>query len=169
MKYHTIKPLFFLYFTLFTKLLLSQSIDPFVITSGGGQIKTSTMTMDYTISETVVMLMGQNKNLITNGIQQPNFEISTSIIELPIEAGSIKLFPNPFLFDLNVDFSLENIDDVLINIYNNKGEVVENFQTSSSIKNYTLGLSQLLPGIYYVDFYLKNQKLSQKTKIIKIQ
>ncbi len=147
---------------------IGQSIDPIVFSSAGGQFKGSDMAIDYTFCETIVMLMGENKDLITSGIQQETFKLISDIKELNDETANISVYPNPSSGIFIIENSLLNEIGTNVKIYNSAGKLLETPKIQFGIKNLHIDLSEYPGDIYFVEFNFNQFNRTFIKKIIKI-
>jgi Cleaved Adhesin Domain/Secretion system C-terminal sorting domain/K319L-like, PKD domain/Bacterial Ig domain len=95
------------------------------------------------------------------------FNHTANDIELPLVTGLNRIYPNPFNPETRIEFSLAETEDVLIDIYNIKGQKVVELLNS----NMEAGTHELIwqadkysSGIYFLrmqtDEYLKCEKLN---------
>src|ERR1035437_9736210 len=81
----------------------AQSLSPFVVSASGGFYANSTAQLSFTTGEmTMVETFSKPGNILTQGFQQPDSNLSTSIINLPEAGLQIKVFPNPATDQLSV-------------------------------------------------------------------
>lgn len=84
-------------------------------------------------------------------------------IVLGIGEGHIRLFniyPNPFGSTIEVDLGSTNLQRTRLTVYNSQGQVV--YSESLSIKNSTVQLASLNPGIYLLVIETKEGKVTRR-------
>lgn len=110
-------------FCLVNTLSYAQSIDQFVISSGGLFIEQGSYSLAYTVSQTVVETVTSANNILTQGFQQPE-DFMSNVINLSANETFIEVYPNPAndrIF-VNVRHSTNTI--FKLQVYNLIGEEV---------------------------------------------
>ncbi len=124
----------------------AQSLSPQVIASTGGFSSNANGSLSYTVGEmTMVQTFSANGNILTQGFQQPNDNI-TGLIDLSQEAfGSFVVYPNPAVDNLWFGFQFpeegkadvvlydaigQKVADVMHTSYDN-GKIVEQLNVST--------------------------------------
>jgi flagellar hook assembly protein FlgD len=82
----------------------------------------------------------------------------------------ITLYPNPAATMLNVAMNVESEDTGAINIYNELGQLVKflKVQSYAGSNNFTMDVSELPNGQYYVCFAMQNKRYPvQKLVVIR--
>ena len=79
------------------------------------------------------------------------------------EVNLFSIFPNPATDIINVKFH-NNIDNVVIQLFNNVGKLVKDIYTGNTVNNQiiTLNTDKLSSGIYIISYKEKNS-IIQKT------
>ena len=145
-------------------ILKSQSISRSVIAAQGDFSFNSTGSLSWTIGEVITETESNFPHIITQGFQQPDSMMYTSIVEL-FDDLEVTIFPNPTGDFLNIRTNLDYSFDV--KCYNLLGLVVlENLDCKVMTK---LDLSGLMEGSYFIELINSNRCISKKIKIIKIE
>lgn len=126
-----------------------------VISSGGHTIQNSQGSLTWTIGETVVNTIESPDVHLTQGFNQGWLNFLN--IENFSENINITVFPNPATHYINIESDKKSD----ITIYNASSKIVRNVSIE---KEDTVDLTDLAPGIYFIDFTVKNNKV----KTIKI-
>ena len=92
--------------------------------------------------------------------------VNTGDLHIP-HKNSMKLFPNPSEDIFTFEFDIEEAG--MINIYNNEGKLIDEFQINPGQNSMQWGPEPNNNGIYYVQLFTKNQKLQATNKIILIK
>jgi len=91
--------------------LHGQSLSPSIVTSAGGSMLNSEVSLDYSICEPIIETMSNSDVMLTQGFEQPEITL-TSILEYP--EFDLRVFPNPTASSVNIisdqTFSLELLD-----------------------------------------------------------
>lgn len=136
----------FLSVTLAGFSIKAQQLTPTVIASTGGFSSNANGSLSYTVGEmTMVQTFSANGNILTQGFQQPNDNV-TGLIDLTRdEFGSFVVYPNPAVDNLWFGFQFaeegkadivlydaigQKIADVIHTSYNN-GKIVEQLNVSA--------------------------------------
>lgn len=110
----------------------AQMLTPTVIASTGGFSTNANGSLSYTVGEmTMVQTFSANGNILTQGFQQPNDNI-TGLMDLTNdEFGSFVLYPNPAVDNLWYGFQLPESGRVEISLFNAIGQkIADVFQTN---------------------------------------
>jgi len=120
------------------------------ISGGGDYFAQSNGSLSWTMGETVTETMQVNPTL-TQGFNQP-YDIPTAIFDEEIKA-EIKVYPNPFISELSIDFpSFKKAVDAAI--YTNTGQIVKTFSLEEP--HTRLQLNDYKSGIYYIRLMAKD-------------
>lgn len=104
---------------------------------------------------------GTNPNTL-NG--KNNTGCSVGINEIPV-SNLFSVYPNPSNGIFNITIAEQNFNKINLTIYNSIGQFVNTYSITPGTKNYTVDLSELPAGAYYLT--LSNGKeISSKTIII---
>ncbi|MBI5540081.1 MAG: T9SS type A sorting domain-containing protein [Bacteroidia bacterium] len=117
-----------------------------------------------------ISLTTSTEAAIKTGIDQALYEISNSVPTNTIKESSYKVYPNPAINQLNIDFESAVNQDVNIQILDTKGNVVEeylplNVQLGSNKIN--LPLKDISSGIYIFKLISKDVISQQELVITK--
>jgi hypothetical protein len=126
-----------------------------VISSGGNSVQNSQGSMTWTIGEAVINTIESPDVQLTQGFNQGWLNFLN--IEKFSENINITVFPNPATHYINIESDKKS--DLII--YDASSKIVRNLSIE---KEDTVDLSDLAPGIYYIEFTRKNSKI----KTIKI-
>ncbi|MCD4746673.1 MAG: T9SS type A sorting domain-containing protein [Bacteroidales bacterium] len=99
-------------------------------------------------------------------LTEDQFEVNacTDISE-QIVTDKFNIFPNPFNKSTNISFSIDEGDNVSLNVYNSTGEIVYSIRENNLSKgNHTLKLEieNISQGIYYVHLLIGNNIFTKK-------
>lgn len=147
-------------------------LDRSVIAMGGGYFENKEMKLSFTVGDYFTETVSNNSDLIlTQGFQQPDGKVSTSI-KLPDNTQVIlSVFPNPVMSKLNIQYFGEQNMDIKIEVYDvlGKSVVVRNEQSNAGQQmQYAIDLQSLMPGIYIVKISNTQKDLNATFKITKI-
>lgn len=92
---------------------------------------------------------------------------ATAIKELDnLNVVDVDLYPNPTKDNVTICFKGENYKTVDMTIFNSLGQKVVTQSLSSIIKNTTICLVDLPPGIYHIQLLTNNHNIGYKTLVI---
>ena len=142
-------------------LPLLASAQPDVISSGGNYAQSSNVQISYTIGQ-AVYAAGQGSSVsVTQGFQQPEYIITE--VNNNDNTLDVKLYPNPTLNDVVVDFYGNFSGTYTAKIYDLSGKMLS--QTNITSNSQKLNLRNYPAGNYLIKITQGNK---QKTfKVIK--
>jgi hypothetical protein len=78
--------------------------------------------------------------------------------------NGFSIYPNPSSGDIVITFSLQEKEEVMMEIFNAKGQLVKSMRNkyASGIVNEKIGIENLSAGIYNVQIQLGNKRYSQR-------
>jgi hypothetical protein len=145
--------------TLLTSVFLSlmmqaQSLTPTVISSTGGFSSNANGSLSYTVGEmTMVQTFSANGNILTQGFQQPNDNI-TGLIDLTHDDyGSLVVYPNPAVDNLWYGFQFPENGKIQVALYDMLGQVVSELYTADYTGGKTvqqISVSSLAAADYFI-------------------
>src|SRR5882757_1716137 len=99
-------------------IMNAQMLTPTVIASTGGFSSSGTNSLSYTVGEmTMVQTFSANGNILTQGFQQPNDNVTGLIDLTQDEFGSFVVYPNPAVDNMWFGFQLPEAGKVQITLY----------------------------------------------------
>ncbi len=138
---------------------------PDVIAAGGGSGQTQSAKMTYTIGQTITATGNGNNAIITQGFQQPNYQI-TSTDENNFDLN-VSITPNPTDGDLYIMFSnnsvINNNDKIDAEIINMNGQIIKKVPITSTRQK--LDIRNYSSGVYFIK--LHHNKKFKTYKVIK--
>lgn len=130
----------------------AQMLTPTVIASTGGFSSNANGSLSYTVGEmTMVQTFSANGNILTQGFQQPNDNITGLIDMTKDEFGSFAVYPNPAVDNLTFGFQLPETSKVQVALYNAVGQKVAdvyngNYTTGKTVEQ--LNVTTYAAGVY---------------------
>lgn len=137
---------FFLAFT-----LNAQSLDLWVIGSGGETTVTEKVNLQWTLGEIQVSSIRTQKGLYTEGFHQPYIQVfEVPQIATPVNQHlEIKVFPNPASTELILAFDQKMTGDYEFTLFNSAGKVADHGRLDIGLQT-TLDVSRQIPGTYWL-------------------
>lgn len=85
---------------------MAQRLSPSVLAAGGGSARTATMSLDWTVGESVVGTVTASDRLYTQGFHQPLLQVSEQPNLPDADAGyKFTVAPNPVVSSLRIDIT----------------------------------------------------------------
>ena len=133
-------------------ILNAQMLTPTVIASTGGFSSNANGSLSYTVGEmTMVQTFSASGNILTQGFQQPNDNI-TGLLDLTQDAfGSFVIYPNPAVDNMWFGLQLPEEGKVQITLYNGIGQKISdvfNTHYDSGKMVEQLNVSMYAAGVY---------------------
>jgi hypothetical protein len=152
--------------SLFVACLHAQSLTPTVIASTGGFSSNANGSLSYTVGEmTMVQTFSANGNILTQGFQQPNDNV-TGLLDLTQGPfGSFVVYPNPAVDNLWFGLQLPEAGKIQVVLYDAIGQKITDVYNSS----YDTGkiIQQLNVTPYAAGVYLLTMNfVSDKTGMV---
>ncbi|MFP4023716.1 MAG: S8 family serine peptidase [Thiohalospira sp.] len=92
--------------------------------------------------------------------------INTNILSLSNNCETVTIYPNPFQYKLNIKLNTKDESDVIIEVFNIKGQKIKKIQPKEQIiRNSTITIDEInnLPsGIYLLKINIGNQSISKQ-------
>ncbi len=113
-------------------VMKAQMLTPTVIASTGGFSSNANGSLSYTVGEmTMVQTFSNSNNILTQGFQQPNDNVTGLIDLTQDEFGSFVIYPNPAVDNLFYGFQLPEEGKVQITLYNAIGQKISDVFSNS--------------------------------------
>ena len=110
----------------------AQMLTPTVISSTGGYSFNANNSLSYTVGEmTMVQTFSANGNILTQGFQQPNDNVTGLIDLTQDEFGSFVVYPNPAVDNLWFGFQLPEAGKVQVTLYDVLGQKISDVYHTS--------------------------------------
>lgn len=130
-----------------------------VVNTTGRTITNGAITVEYSIGEIAITTLQNPQNVVTQGLLQPRYVLTTAVNEAFDDQFSFTSYPNPVTEQLEIqtDYS----DFKTFQIFNATGQVMY----ESSFNYQPISLTNLQTGIYFIHF--KSNVFSKIIKIVK--
>jgi len=143
-------------------VMKAQMLTPTVIASTGGFSSNANGSLSYTVGEmTMVQTFSNSNNILTQGFQQPNDNVTGLIDLTQDEFGSFVVYPNPAVDNLYYGFQLPEEGKVQITLYNAIGQKISDvFNTSydNGKRVEQLNVSLYAAGVYVLTMNFVSDK-----------
>ena len=140
----------------------AQMLTPTVIASTGGFSSNANGSLSYTVGEmTMVQTFSANGNILTQGFQQPNDNV-TGLIDLTQDAfGSFVVYPNPAVDNMWFGFQFPEAGKIQITLYDAIGQKVSDvyhtsYDTGKIVEQ--LNVSMYAAGVYMLTMTFVSDK-----------
>lgn len=160
-----LKTITFGLFSLLTGTLAAQSLTPTVIASTGGFSQNANGSLSYTVGEmTMVETFSSGNNILTQGFQQPNDNVTGLLDVIKDEYGSLVLYPNPAVDNVWFGLQLPEEGHVVVAVHNELGqkvgEVFNSAYTGGKVVE-QVNVSTYAAGVYFLTMTFTTQKESK--------
>jgi len=144
-----------------TQFCNAQSIISSAITPAGTSYKTNNFTLNYAIGETINTFIENGDLYIAQGVLQIIINNTTDLNT--IKSPTIKVYPNPTVDNLVVDFNGNN-QHLSYQLFNTNGALLSDGNFNKGTSN--IDVSNLPTGNYVISI-LENNQLYKTFKVIK--
>ena len=147
-------------------VMLAQSLDLFVIASGGNFMSNQDVSLSATLGELMTETYSKTEIILTQGFQQSRLEVDTRVTDRGSE-WSIMVFPNPVTDELKIDFFGDYRGKISIELFDMKGrKIIHQSMDKSSLRDvYTLGINNIERGIYILKITNSDFRINKITRI----
>ena len=156
-----------LLFLICSPSLQAQFLSPQAVSSGGGYSEGTGLSLSYTIGEIAVQTLTGSSLVLTQGFQQPS-NLGTFVQKGLYPDWQVKTWPNPVARDLFMQFGPGIQTDLILETYDLTGKlhIVRKIEAPLNSHPYTLDLSHLNQGIYFLNIRTVDYSVQ---RIVKIQ
>lgn len=141
----------------------AQSLSPEVISSAGGKMQSSTISLDWTLGEAAVARWNTPNGFTTEGFHQPILQVTL----LPeYTSPKVSIAPNPVQATLNVLIKEPIQKKLFGQLVDVQGRVLVQ-RTNLTFGNTELNLSNLAAGVYFLQVLEQNGKTVEAFKVVK--
>ena len=141
----------------------AQQFKPELICPASGLIANATTNISWTIGEVTISTMNNSAILLTNGIAQPTYNITT--VKHNLTQTEVKLFPNPAKDVLVLQSRNGQLKDALYSVFDMNGKLILNDKISGD-ETY-IDFSNFSPASYLMKITDTSGQNIQTYKIIK--
>ena len=138
----------------------AQRLSPEIVSSVGATYQGASMQIDWTLGELAVTTLQNSTQQVTQGFHQPVYSV-TSIHELTVEAGQIKVYPNPASDFVNIEIEPEYLGKTELTLYSMQGQRL--YRQSINQITERMSIRHLPPGTYILMVkHADGRRLSQR-------
>jgi hypothetical protein len=147
--------------------LNAQQAKPQVIATCGNTNQINNTIISYTVGETVVNTFSNNNTILTQGYQQPHYNI-TQIKPTTSNNLNINIYPNPAEDLLNINFNNSQPLNIDIKIYDITGKlIISHIQLINEKHLLSLPMKNVAAGKYLLNIYCKEINEQFSFEVIK--
>jgi len=132
----------------FAALMYGQPTSQQVIASSGSYMSNGNISLSTTVGEPVTATFSVSTTTLTQGFQQPHYDIETSIIEKGNSGISIHVYPNPTERNIFIDIASEQGESAQLSVTDVSGKMILNQNLIFSERN-VVNLNHLASGQYF--------------------
>ena len=114
-------------------------------------------------------MFGNSENKWDTWISEISFNSTNSINNITSNKNAIKVFPNPVVDVLNIEFGVDDEENLTIDIANLEGKIIKNLYKDfvfAGLYNFSFNKANLEPGIYFIQIKLKDNIIKNEKIII---
>lgn len=143
------------FFIAATLSLLSQTLEPEVITTSGGFGENSNASISWTIGEPVIETFQDTGAILTQGFHQTNLTV-VQVEKINTEILTCSVFPNPTSDHVTVKIENVNNEIVSLELYDAKGVILFSKTVTEQITN--IDFSDYQTANYFLKVYVSGKK-----------
>lgn len=148
--------------------VFSQSIERYVFTSAGSN-RSGPSSIQSNFGELMINTYSNSSNILTQGFVQ-NDQLTINVYSAAPNVLEVKVFPNPVISNLTVEFNAIYCADIAIEVYNALGEK-QIYESNYSFLNEKylcdLNFDKIMSGIYFVRMSSVKNQFNKVFKITK--
>lgn len=159
--------LFFLFLLITSISASAQKISRSTVSSGGHFQLTASGTLFSNIGELHVDTYSSASNYITEGFVQPFYSIVVNIPD-KLNIDVVSIYPNPASVQLFISTG-KACTSLLVEVYDVQGRQVLFLNNAQQVSGsvYTMNVSALASGVYFLKLIVDKEQLLQNIKLIK--
>lgn len=152
---------------LFVSFVIAQPIKQQVIASAGSYTDNGSISLSTTVGEPVTAILSVSATILTQGFQQPHYDVISSVLENTKGNLKISVYPNPTENDIFIDILSEQGEAAQLTVTDVLGKMLLiqnlNFNETNSVN-----LNHLASGQYFFRITDTQGKLLSTHKIQKV-
>lgn len=147
----------------------SKQVPPYysdLISVSGGSYENSAKSIDWVIGETIIETICSAHTVLTQGLLQPSVKKESSTdTERLIGGKQVKIYPNPFSSEVNIQLTLNTEDAYHLQFVSLEGKLIKEEQIKDG--QTVLHTESLLSGMYILNIYSPKGNLLHSSKVFK--
>jgi hypothetical protein len=154
-----------LIFSVFLALSVSaQTTKQEVIASAGGFNTNGTLSISWTLGETIIPTFSNGSLILTHGFQQ---QILITAVEENLETVvKVTIYPNPASDNINIIFEEPLDNEVKLYLLDSQGRLIKTDVIENATTETEINLQNIASGVYYLKLIKGN--LSNVYKVVKL-
>ncbi len=149
---------------------IAQCLSPSVVAVSGGTARTQTMTLDWTLGESVVGAVTTSTRLFTQGFHQPILQVSEQMSVVDTDAGyKFTVAPNPVVSYLNIAITAPENSPMQLMLTDLRGYQYSFLLLPASTRSTQIDMTAYPAGAYLLRIGKADGPLLKSYKIVKIQ
>ena len=149
---------------LFTLSAVAQDYKQDVIASAGGYNVNGTLSLSWTLGETIIPTFKNGDLILTHGFQQ---QLIVTAVEENLETiVKVTIYPNPASDIVKISFDEAIDSEISFQLINAQGKVVKTNIIEATTIEEQVNLQDVPKGVYYLK--LTKGKLSNVYKVVKL-
>jgi len=146
----------------------AQSLTPTVFSTSGSTFENANFSLSYTIGEAITATVSTNNNILTQGFQQPVYDVVSNITDYANSLSvNTNVFPNPTDKLVHVEFNAPENKKAVMYLYDISGKVISTETLQANIVQ-TINLENAATGQYHLKITDVSNQLLSTHKIQKI-
>jgi len=102
----------------------SQQTLQHVVATSGNYFANEDVSLSFTLGEAVIIASTTDNLIITQGFQQPEYQVTNYTDESLYVQFNIKIYPNPFANSISVDFQNSPVNNYTLKVFDLTGKMV---------------------------------------------
>lgn len=147
--------------------LIAQPVNQQVIASSGSYTNNGNVALSTTVGEPVITTLSISNTTLTQGFQQPNYEVISNVLENTESNLKVKVYPNPSNGLIQIEITNDQGEQAQLNVTDVLGKILFN-QSLNFSKTNSVNLNQLASGNYFFSITDTQGKLLSTHKIQKV-
>jgi len=158
------KRIIFILFVIFFALSVSAQVKQEVIASAGGYDVNGSLSISWTLGETIIPTFTNGDLVLTHGFQQ---QLIITTVEENLEVlVNVTVYPNPASDIVNIRFESPVEGEITLTILDSQGKLIKRDVIESTMIEKQINLQDIPAGIYYLR--LTKGKLVNVYKVVKL-
>lgn len=153
--------------SLTVSLIIAQPIKQQVLASSGSYYYNGNVSLSNTVGEPVTATLSAASTTLTQGFQQPNYEVISNVLESTESNLKVKVYPNPSIGLIQIEITNDQGKHAQLNITDVLGKMLL-IQNLNFSETNTVNINHLASGNYFFRITDAQGKLLSTHKIQKV-